>query len=229
MALLMTTSPRVPVLCAGDKLTRDEFERRYAAMPDLKKAELIEGVVYMGSPVRLVQHGQPECDLSLWLGLYAIATPGLTRAANCTVRLDLDNEPQPDLLLRIPESAGGQSRVGKDGYLEGPPELVVEVAASSVSYDLHQKLHAYRRNGVLEYLVHRVDDGELDWFVLDRGTYARMQPDRDGLLKSHVFPGLWLDVQALLHSDLLALRTAIELGCSDPAHAAFVTRLRAAK
>src|SRR6185436_4816572 len=165
-------------------------------------------------------------NLSAWLTFYAVLTPGLICGSNNTVRLDLDNEPQPDLLLRIPETAGGASRVGIDGYLEGPPELVVEVAASSVSYDLHQKLHAYRRNGVLEYLVHRVDDAEVDWFVLERGAYARMQPDRDGLLKSRTFPGLWLDVQALLRGDLLALRSAVECGCSDPAHAAFVTRLR---
>ena len=216
----------MPILHAGDRLTRDEFERRYAAMPDLKKAELIEGVVYVGSPVRYAQHGQPESDLAAWLVFYAMVTPGVGRVGNCTVRLDLDNEPQPDLLLRIPEQAGGHSRVGKDDYLEGPPELVVEVAASSVSYDLHQKLHAYRRNGVLEYLVHRFDDGEVDWFVLERGAYVRMQADRDGLLQSRVFPGLWLDVAALLNGDLLALRAAVERGCSDPAHATFVSRLR---
>ena len=224
MALLMTTSPRVPVLNAGDKLTRDEFERRYAAMPDLKKAELIEGVVYMGSPVRYVQHGRPEHLLSVWVGFYEVATPGLDSSGNSTLRLDLDNEPQPDLLLRVPERAGGRSRVTADGYLEGPPELVIEVAASSVSSDLHQKLGVYRRNGVAEYLVHRVEDGEVDWFLLERGVYVRQQPDSEGILRSRVFPGLWLDVPALLREDLRALRKAIERGVADPAHAAFVQR-----
>jgi Uma2 family endonuclease len=151
MALIMTTSPRVPALCAGDHLTRDEFERRYAAMPALKKAELIEGVVYMGSPVNLVRHGQPHHVLSTWLGFYCTATPGLIAADNTTLRLDLDNEPQPDLLLCLPAAAGGRSKVAADGYLEGPPELVLEVAANSVSYDLHQKLDVYRRSGVQEY------------------------------------------------------------------------------
>jgi Uma2 family endonuclease len=225
MALLMTTSPRVPVLCAGDKLTRDEFERRYAAMPDLKKAELIEGVVYMGSPVRYEQHALPENSLHAWLVFYQAATPGLGLVGNCTVRLDLDNEPQPDLLLRVPEHAGGRSRVTSDGYLEGPPEFVIEVAASSTSKDLHQKLDAYRRNGVQEYLVHRVDDGEIDWFVLERGVYVRQQPAADGTLKSRIFPGLWLDVPALLRGDLRALRATIERGVADPAHAAFARRL----
>src|SRR5688572_12204323 len=200
MALLMTTSPRVPVLCAGDKLTRDEFERRYNAMPDLKKAELIEGIVYMGSPVRHLQHGRPDRVLSGWLTFYEDATSGLDSSTNATLLLDFDNEAQPDLLLRLPEQAGGRSRITSDGYLEGPPELVIEVAASSVSYDLHQKLDAYRRNGVLEYLVHRVEDGEVDWFVLERGAYVRQQAD-GGILRSRAFPGLWLDVPALLRAD----------------------------
>jgi Uma2 family endonuclease len=227
MAILMVTSPRVPVLCAGDRLTRDEFERRYSAMPDLKKAELIEGVVYMGSPVSLVRHGQPHLVLAHWLGIYEEFTPGLVAGDNSTVRLDQDNEPQPDLLLCIPAAAGGTSRFTAGGYLEGPPELAIEVAASSVSYDLHQKLGAYRRNGVQEYLVHRVDDGEVDWFVLERGVYVRQQSDAEGLLKSRVFPGLWLDVPALLRSDRRALRAAIERGTADPAHGQFVARLRA--
>ena len=222
----MVTSPRVPVLCAGDRLTRDEFERRYAAMPDLKKAELIEGVVYMGSPVSLLRHGQPHGVLSFWLGLYQEATPGLASGDNSTVRLDQDNEPQPDLLLCIPAAAGGSSRITAEGYLEGPPELAIEIAASSVSYDLHQKLGAYRRNGVREYLVHRVDDGEVDWFVLEHGTYVRQQPGPEGWLESRVFPGLWLDVQALLRMDRRALRAAIERGTAHPAHGPFVARLR---
>lgn len=226
MAILMTTSsPRTPLLQAGDTLTRSEFERRYAAMPDLKKAELIEGVVYLGSPVRYRQHARPEALLAAWLSFYEVETPGLACAGNCTVRLDLDNEPQPDLLLRLPEHAGGRSRVGADGYLEGPPELVLEVAASSASYDLHQKLHAYRRNGVLEYLVHRVEDAAVDWFALDGGAYAAIAPDADDLLRSRTFPGLWLDPAALLRGDLLALRAAVAAGTRDPAHAAFAARL----
>ena len=226
MAILMVTSPRVPVLCPGDRLTRDEFERRYSAMPDLKKAELIEGVVYMASPVSLLRHGQPHSLLAYWLETYVEFTPGLVSGDNSTVRLDLDNEPQPDLLLCIPSAAGGTSRLVAGGYLEGPPELAIEVAASSVSYDLHQKLGAFRRNGVQEYLVHRVDDGEIDWFVLEHGAYVRQQPDADGVLKSRVFPGLWLDVPALLRGDRRALRAAIERGVADPAHAVFLLRLK---
>jgi Uma2 family endonuclease len=165
--------------------------------------------------------------LAHWLEIYEESTPGLVAGDNSTVRLDQDNAPQPDLLMCIPAAAGGTSRITADGYLEGPPELAIEVAASSVSYDLHQKLGAYRRNGVQEYLVHRVDDGEVDWFVLERGAYVRQQSDSEGLLKSRVFPGLWLDVPALLRSDRRALRAALERGTSDPAHGPFVARLRA--
>jgi Uma2 family endonuclease len=195
-------------------------------MPDLKKAELIEGVVYMGSPVSHTRHGGPHGNLWGWLTYYREVTPGVIASDNPTVRLDLDNEPQPDVLLCIPASAGGTSRLVVGGYFAGPPELAIEVAASSVSCDLHQKLGAYRRNGVQEYLVHRVDDGEIDWFVLEHGTYVRQQPDAEGILKSRVFPGLWLDVAAVLLGDLRALRNTVERGTGDPAHAAFVARLR---
>lgn len=223
----MTTSPRIPELRAGDVLTRDEFERRYEAMPHLKKAELVEGVVYLGSPVRQVQHGRPEHMLQRWLVYYEDHTPGVDVGGNVTVRLDHDNEPQPDLILRLPEAVGGRSRVSPDGFLEGPPELVIEVAASSVSCDLHQKLHAYRRNGVLEYLVHRVEDGEVDWFWLERGNYVRQAPDGNGVLKSRTFAGLWLDVRALLQDDARALKATVEHGCATAEHAAFAARLAA--
>lgn len=229
----MTTSP-VPVLQAGDVLTRDEFERRYNAMPELKKAELIEGIVYMMPRVPF-WHGRAVANLAGWLGSYQTWTSGLGAGMNCTVRLDWDNEPQPDILLFIPERAGGRSRVDADGFIEGPPELVIEVTASSVSYDLHQKLHVYRRNGVLEYLVHRVDDGEVDWFVLEGSSYVRQQPDAQSVLASRVFPGLRLDVPALLRedlktldgaqADLRALHAAVERGCAGAEHAAFVRRL----
>jgi Uma2 family endonuclease len=213
----------IPRLCAGDRLTRDEFERRYAAMPDCKKAELVEGVVYMASRVSHARHGKPHSRFVLWLGIYVARTPGLDFGDNSTVRLDLDNEPQPDAHLRL--ARGGRSRVDADGYLEGPPELIVEVAASSASYDLHDKLRAYRRNGVQEYVVHRVDDGEVDWFALRGGAYERLPAGASGVLRSAAFPGLWLDVPALLRDDLPALLATLGRGLAQPEHAAFVAAL----
>jgi Uma2 family endonuclease len=218
------TKSGIPPLCAGDRLTRDEFERRYAAMPHCKKAELVEGVVYIAPPVSHVRHGRPHSRMVLWLGRYAARTPGVDFGDNSTVRLDLDNEPQPDAHLRL--ARGGRTRMDAGGYLEGPPELVVEVAASSASYDLHDKLRAYRRNGVQEYVVHRVDDGEVDWFVLRGGAYERLAADAQGVLHSAAFPGLRLDVPALLRDDLPALLATLDSGLASGAHATFVAALR---
>lgn len=195
-------------------------------MPQINKAELIEGIVYMPSPVRHVQHGRPHFLLSAWLGYYFSRTPGIDPGDNSTLRLDDDNEPQPDLLLRLPESAGGKSKIATDGYLEGPVEFIAEIAASSVSIDLHAKLNAYRRNGVREYLVWRTEDGAVDFFVLRNGKYEQFQPDANGLLKSELFPGLWLDPQALLRGDLQRLSQVIDEGCATPEHAEFVQRLK---
>jgi Uma2 family endonuclease len=214
----------LPPLENGDRLTRAEFERRYEAMPGLKKAELVEGIVYVPSPVRFIQHGQPNRYVETWLGVFEAATPGVSGAGNVTVRLDLDNEPQPDSLLRIEQ--GGSSSVDEDGYLVKAPELVVEVAASSASYDLHDKLRAYRRNGVQEYVVWRVLENALDWLVLREGSYEKLQPDEAGVLKSTVFPGLWLNASALLARELPAVLATLQEGLASAEHAAFVARLR---
>ena len=160
----------IPPLCNGDHLTRNEFERRYEAMPGVNKAELIEGVVHMPSPVSAEEHGEPHFDLNGWLFVYRAHTPPVRGGDNSTLRLDLDNEPQPDGYLRLLPECGGQAKV-IDGYVTGAPELIVEVAASSASYDLHEKLHAYRRNGVREYIVWRVWDEAIDWLVLRGGRY----------------------------------------------------------
>jgi Uma2 family endonuclease len=215
----------VPALENGDRLTRAEFERRYEAMPHLKKAELIEGVVYVPSPVRHRQHGAPHAHLIIWLGQYAANTPGVEVGDNSSVRLDLDNEPQPDALLLIDPACGGQVRISADGIIEGAPELVAEVASSSVSYDLHAKLHVYRRNGVREYMVWRVLEREIDWFVLRDGQYERLPVDAQVLLRSEVFPGLWLDSAALVRGDLATVLAIVQQGLASPEHAAFLSRL----
>ena len=153
MIIITENSPQltIPRLENGDKLTRTEFERRYHTMPNLKKAELIEGIVYIASPLRITKHGEPHAQIMTWLGFYQAFTPNLQLVDNCTVRLDTDNEPQPDALLRT--KVGGRSTISEDGYVEGAPELIVEIAASTASYDLHQKLNVYRRNQVQAYLV----------------------------------------------------------------------------
>jgi len=215
----------IPPLENGDRLSRAEFERRYDAMPDLKKAELIEGIVFMPSPVRHQLHGRPHSQLIGWLALYEAGTPGVQVGDNSTVRLDLDNEPQPDAILLIDPERGGQTRLSEDGYIEGAPELVVEVAASTASYDLHAKLNVYRRSGVREYVVWRVQDETIDWFVLRDGQYERLPAAADGRLCSHVFAGLWLDPTALLRHDLTTVLAVARQGMASSEHAAFVSRL----
>lgn len=224
-----STAPRprfVPRLENGDRLTRDEFERRYDAMPEVKKAELIEGVVYMGSPVRHDQHGQPHFDVIGWLAAYRAATPGLAASDNATVKLDPDNMPQPDCVLFIKPEFGGQARVDDKGYISGSPEFVAEVSASSVSLDLGDKLKAYQRNGVREYLVWRVEDDRIDWFVLQDGRYAPLTPDPDGILKSVLFPGLWLDPAAMRRGDLATVLAVLGRGTRSPEHADFAATLK---
>jgi len=209
----------------GDRLTRAEFERRYNAMPEVKKAELIEGVVYMPSPVRYKSHGRPHSNMHGWLFNYSVATPGVELADNATLRLDADNDPQPDLILRIDEAHGGKSFISEDDYLEGSPELIVEIASSSASYDLHEKFKVYRRNGVQEYLVWRVHDQQIDWFSLQEGKYVRLAPDDQGIIESQVFPGLRLNVSALLGGDLAKVLDDLQQGIGSTAHKAFVQNL----
>jgi Uma2 family endonuclease len=218
----------VPRLESGDHLSRAEFERRYEAMPDLKKAELIEGVVYVGSPVRIDQHGRQHALAIAWLGVYCAGTPGLDFADNTTVRLDEENEPQPDILLRIDRAAGGRSTI-EEGYVDGPPELVVEVAASSASMDRNTKLRVYRRNGVREYVIWRVLDKAVDWFALEGGEYVALQPDEQGIIRSRVFPGLVLNVPALLSGDLAAVVASQQTTLGSDAHRRFVEYLASAR
>jgi Uma2 family endonuclease len=200
----MVTRTEAPVsLEAGDNLTREEFHRRYLARPDIKKAELIDGVVYVPSPVRHDRHGKPHFIVISWLGAYVALTPGVEPGGdNSTVFLQGGNEVQPDAFLWRPED--GRAYQTDDGYIIGPPHLIVEIAASSVSYDLHQKLEAYRRNGVGEYVVWRVLDNAIDWFRLQGGQYVRIEPDADGTVESAQFPGLRLHVASMLAGDLTA-------------------------
>jgi Uma2 family endonuclease len=217
---------KVPPLEPGDRLTREEFERRYDAMPHIKKAELIEGVVYMASPVRLARHGRPHFRLITWLGQYEASTPGVFGGDNATARLDLKNEPQPDALLLIDPAKGGQARISDDDYVELAPELVAEVSSSSVSFDLHTKLEVYRRTGVREYLVWRVLDEQFDWFVREGDAFVELPGDPTGLLKSATFPGLWLDPAALIVRDMQRVFEVAQAGINSPEHAAFVRDLQ---
>ena len=198
-------------------------------MPNLKKAELIEGEVYLASPARFRSHSKPHAYLLGWITTHASATHGTDPAGDGSIRLDLENEPQPDAFLMISPAHGGSASISDDDYVEGAPELIAEVAASNVSYDLGKKMNAYGRNGVREYIVWRVLDSEIDWFVLRGGKFKSLRPSADGLLKSRVFPGLWLDSAALIRGDFAAALAALHRGLSSREHADFCTRLAASQ
>ncbi len=224
--------PEILTLENGDRLSGAEFERRYAAMPDIKRAELIEGVVHLPpAALRFRSHGQPHGRLSGWLSFYEALTPGVSFAVEPTVRISSRNYPQPDIVLIIDPDRGGQARLTKEDYLEGPPELAIEISASSVSIDLGIKKKIYCQSGIKEYIVWRVFDRTLDYFYLKPGAddYEALSPNPDGpnkgVIQSPTFPGLWLATQALLAGNTAEMYAQLQAGLSTPEHSAFVAQL----
>ena len=210
MVIANSLSPLI-ILENGDRLNRDEFERRYTAS-NIKKAELIEGIVHVASPRRYTPHGKPHSHIITWLGTYQAAIAGLEVGIEPTVRLDHDNEPQPDaVLFRL----GGNAQIDADGYITGAPELIAEIAASTVSYDLHSKKRTYERSGVKEYIVWRTLDGQIDWFILENGAYTNLEPDAAGIIRSREFAGLWLNVNAILSSDMSTVLKTLQTGLAS--------------
>ncbi len=211
----------IPPLQTGDHLTLVEFERRYSAQPHLKKAELIEGVVYVPSPVSL-EHSHRHAVIMGWLINYQASTPGLRLLDNATIRLDAENEVQPDAALCILN--GGQTSPA-GSYLQGAPELVVEIATTSAAYDLHEKLRVYRRTGVQEYIVLLTHERETLWYRLNEGLYEAVAPDEDGITRSRMFPGLHFDSNLFWADDLPGLLGALQTGLKTTEHAAFAASL----
>jgi Uma2 family endonuclease len=225
---MSTVDRRVlPPLVDGQRLDRATFHERYEAMPPNVRAELIDGVVYMASP-QGYELGKFDELASGWLFYSRLKTPGLGAAGNTTTFLSgEDDEVQPDHQLRIPEESGGSSRI-VGGFVSGPPEFIIEVAKSSRGYDLGTKKLAYERTGVREYLFVGVDPEEVRWFVLRDGVYDEITPGDDGLYRSEIFPGLWLNASALYDEDPIGLAAALDRGLATPEHAAFVARLNPA-
>jgi Uma2 family endonuclease len=218
----------VPELIPGDRLTQGEFHRRYEAHPDETKFELVGGIVYMASPAGL-DHGTNDSDLATALGVYRVATPGVRAAGNVTVILGENSEPQPDRVLFIDPAVGGQAKIEKRGdknYLVGAPELIAEIAHSSAALDLHRKREDYRLGGVREYIVVCVQDREVRWFDLREDREKPIPVD--GILRSFMFPGLWLDAQAIVAEDGAKLLATVNKGLKSPEHKQFVAALAAA-
>lgn len=203
-------------------MSREQFHRIYSQMPEDFRAELVGGIVYVTSPLKL-RHGTNHLPLGTLFFIYESNTPGTQAGDNATIILSEDSEPQPDLFLRILPECGGQSGTTDDDYVRGAPELVGEIALSSHSIDLHAKREDYARYGVQEYLVVNLRDQRLQWFDL-RGQ-EEVEPGADGVIRVRTFPGLWIDSRALLARDIGRMMGTLEEGLRSRAHAEFVRRL----
>jgi len=211
-------------LVNGDRLDQKTFHDVYESMPENCRAELIGGVVYMASPMK-VPHGKTGPLVSAWLGEYEAATPGTEVLLGATAILGPLSEPEPDHCLRVLPEFGGASRTNSDGYLEGPPELIVEVSHSTVAIDLHAKKDDYEIAGVKEYLVLALKSRQAFWFQRRRGKFRLLRADGDGIVRSRVFPGLRLDATAIFAFNRAALLSSLRQGLSSPEHARFKAEL----
>jgi Uma2 family endonuclease len=216
--------PFPPPLEAGDHLDQKTFHARYLATPEHVRAELIGGVVYMPSPLK-PRHGRYHGRVTGWLYLYAAATPGTEILDNTTTILGDASEPQPDCSLIILPEYGGQTHEDEDEYLVGSPELVVEVASSSEAYDLHSKRRDYEQAGVREYIVVVLRQQRIVWLLRRKEGFVPLEPGADGIHRSEVFPGLWLDGEGLLLQDTNRVHDALQKGLATPEHARFVAEL----
>lgn len=213
------------LLVNGERMSQPEFHQRYQAYPEDEKWELIGGVVYyMASPLRL-EHSRYDGRIGYLLETYSLATPGIEVTHNATSILGEESEPQPDLAMRILPEYGGQSKTSAADYLDGAPELVVEVTHSRRDLAMHAKRDDYRRNGVIEYLVLLMEEQEVRWFHFPDDE---IRPNREGISRSRVFPGLWIDIEALLRRDSKRLMEVLQQGLASRPHGSFVKRLNAA-
>jgi Uma2 family endonuclease len=220
---MSTATEKAGQLYPGQRLTRDEFLRRWEAMPELKYAELIGGIVYMPSPVS-IHHGKADNRVATWVGTYSAFTPVCESATSATW-LMLQDAPQPDETLRLLTEFGGHSR--HDGnYWAGAPEFAAEVSRSTADYDLRQKLDLYQSAGVDEYLVMLLETREIRWHRLVSGVYELMSPAADGIFRSRVFPGLWLQPGALLDGDMAAVLATLQQGLQSAEHGEFIERCK---
>lgn len=215
----------LPPLENGDRLNQKTFHARYEAMPEGCRAELIGGIVYLRSRIRMT-HGRVHALVTRWLGEYEEAEAGIEALTSVTNILGPESEPEPDACLRILPESGGQTWEDKDLYLNGAPELLAEVAWAMESIDLHNKKLDYEKAGVREYVVVALRMNRVFWFVRRRGKFKELPAGSDGILRSQVFPGLWLDPSALIRGDRKRLLAVLRAGLASPEHASFVAKLR---
>jgi Uma2 family endonuclease len=220
-----TSEKKFPLLETGFHLSADEFHARYKQMPEHVRAELIEGIVYMASPL-YSPHGDGHFLLTQVLGAYEEETPGVIGSIATSVRLDGKNEFQPDIHLRIHPECGGRTKNPENKLIIGGPEFVSEVSNTTLEMDLHEKFEVYLRDGVQEYLVWQLAEEKLSLFAQESGRFREVRRDAKGILQSTVMPGLWLNAPAILALNKKAALKTVRDGVKSPEHAAFVKQLQ---
>jgi Uma2 family endonuclease len=215
-----------PLLHDGQRLDQPTFHELYLRTPEDFRAELIDGVVHvMSSPVS-PKHGRPFASINGWIYNYSIETSGTIIQGDTTTKLGPRSEVQPDCALLIDPDFGGQTGEDLKGYTTGCPELVVEISSSTLQLDLNAKKRAYEEAGAKEYVVYDEPHRTFHWFALRDGKFELLPKSEDGVYRSEVFPGLWLDEAAFVANDGLGVMAALRPGLQSPEHADFVERLR---
>ncbi len=220
---IATAAVDVPTLQSGDHLTREEFIRIWKQLPHIKRAELIRGIVYMASPTS-ADHGDMDFNMVGILSYYRMMTPGCLGGSNTTTYMLHDSSVQPDIILRLIPECGGESWI-EDSYINGSPELLTEISYSSASIDLHEKLELYEKAKIAEYVVVVVRKQAIRWHRLSRGKYRLIEPDANGVYRSRIFPGLWLDSVALFANDMSKVYATLQEGIASDEHKKFVAEL----
>jgi hypothetical protein len=232
----------IPPLHDGDRVDVDEFLRRYAADKTVFSAELLQGIVHITRrrftqdgkemivpPISAEEHAVPDNHLQGIFFVYAAQTPGIASSSSVTTILPSQTTGlEPDAMLRVLPANGGASTIGADKFVHGTPELLAEISFTSGARDFGKKFDTYQAEGVPEYLVWRTEEQEVHWFALKRKKYVALKPHTDGTLRSEQFPGLWLDVTALLAGDMAKVLATLQRGIASPEHAAFVAKLQKA-
>ncbi len=213
-------------LSEGMPLSRAEFDQ----LGECRGLERLNGRLCLPpAAFRHRDHGQPHAILAFWATSYIASTSGIEISVASTVKMDADNDPEPDLSLFRTKSFGGRVILDPEGYLVGAPELAAEVSASTTYKDLTVKYKLYQKHGVNEYIVWNTEVGKFDWFELHDGRYQLRPTPEDGIYRSSVFPGLWLDYQSLQAFDYQGVLATLQSGFATPEHAKFVQQLAVAR
>ncbi len=211
----------------GARMDQPTFHALYKQTPEGFRAQLIGGTVYVMASPTSQRHGRPHARIVHWLSLYSDDTPGTDVLDNTTNVLGRESEPEPDACLLVQPEYGGQTAADKDDMLVGAPELIVEVANTTRAIDLGRKKADYEEAGVREYVVILAQEQAVVWFRRGPDEFTEMPAGANGVFRSELFPGLWLDPRGIFDPTTRRLTAATRKGLASPEHAAFVAGLAA--